>query len=78
MNLTIKSVPESIHRKLVRRAERSRRSLNQEIIIVLEAAVTPKRVSPKVLLESIKRTRGKVNLRITLHDIERAIETGRE
>lgn len=39
MNLTIKDVPAGIHRKLKRRAEKNRRSLNGEVLSILEGSL---------------------------------------
>jgi plasmid stability protein len=37
--ITVRNVPDSVHRHLKRRAEEHRRSLNQEVLRVLEEAV---------------------------------------
>jgi plasmid stability protein len=37
--ITVRNVPEAVHRHLKRRAEEHRRSLNQEVLWVLEEAV---------------------------------------
>jgi hypothetical protein len=77
MNLTVKSVPESLHRQLSQLAQLNRRSLNQEIIWLLESALAPKRVSPESFVLSAKKLREKINLSLTIQDIEQAIESGR-
>jgi hypothetical protein len=77
MNLTVKSVPESLHRQLSQLAQLNRRSLNQEIIWLLESALAPKRVSPENFVLSAKKLREKINLSLTIQDIEQAIESGR-
>lgn len=41
--LTLKDVPEEVHRRLKAQAEQHRRSMNQEAIRILERAVTPTR-----------------------------------
>ena len=43
VNLSIKNVPEDIHEALKDRASRNKRSLNNEILHVLEASVQRKR-----------------------------------
>ena len=37
--ITVRDVPDHVHRRLKRRAETNRRSLNQEVLRVLEEAV---------------------------------------
>jgi len=39
--ITVRGVPDHVHQHLKRRAEEHRRSLNQEVVRVLEAAVDP-------------------------------------
>jgi plasmid stability protein len=43
--LTIKGVPPELHEKLKKRAERHRRSMNSELLTILERALTPSRKS---------------------------------
>ena len=42
-NLTLKRVPEELHERLKERAERHRRSMNNEAITILERALMPSR-----------------------------------
>lgn len=42
-SITLKALPSSLHRALKSRAARHKRSLNQEVIAVLEEAVAPSR-----------------------------------
>jgi len=44
-NLTLKRVPEELHERLKERAERHRRSMNNEAITILERALMPSRMS---------------------------------
>ena len=78
MNITIKGVPPSIHKKLLERAERHSRSLNKEIIATLEEATSPSSVSPRQLVAELKQLRAKINFSVTTEEIERAIHSGRE
>jgi plasmid stability protein len=41
--ITLKAIPPALHQQLKARALRNRRSLNQEVLATLEAAVTPSR-----------------------------------
>jgi plasmid stability protein len=43
--LTIKRLPEELHERLKERAERHRRSMNNEVITILEEALMPSRRS---------------------------------
>jgi len=43
--LTIKGVPPELHEKLKERAERHRRSMNSEVLTILERTLTPSRKS---------------------------------
>jgi plasmid stability protein len=78
MNITIKGIPTSVHKRLLERAERHQRSLNKEIIATLEEATNPKSVSPRAVVEELKQLRAKINLSVTTDEIERAIQAGRE
>ena len=40
-NITLKNVPEDVHRRLKEQAERHRRSMNSEAIWILERALCP-------------------------------------
>ena len=42
-NLTLKNVPEEVHRRLKQQAERHRRSMNSDAIWILEQALCPSR-----------------------------------
>ena len=59
-NLTLKRVPEKLHERLKKRAERHRRSMNSEAITILERALKPTRMSAE---EAIARAE-KLNDRI--------------
>ena len=78
MNLTIKGVPELIHRKLQQRAKRHRRSLNKEIIAVLEDAVSPHILSPEELVGQLRAMQAKMRFSASIGEIESAINSGRE
>lgn len=56
--ITLKSLPASLHRALKSRAARHKRSLNQELIAVLAAAVAPSRpVDVEAMLVENRRFR---------------------
>lgn len=71
--LVIKNLPESLHRKLKKRAAQNHRSVTKEVVSLIEANVaTP----PKFELPApLKLKSGRL---LTLEDIEAAIAEGRE
>lgn len=77
-NLNIKDIPGKLHRKLKARARRNRRSLNSEVIELLEQATGPQRVDDAEWLERARDLRRRINLYLTDQEIERAIEWGRK
>lgn len=80
--LTLKNVPDDLHRRLKARAERNHRSLNREAIRCLEASVAPE-MSVAHVDEPAERARAfreqlaAEGVWITAEDVERAIEEGR-
>lgn len=62
MNLTIKDVPTGLHRKLKGRANENNRSLNWEVIDILERALDSKPVDVEQLLAEVERIHARVNL----------------
>lgn len=77
-NLNIKGIPEKLHRRLKTRARKNRRSLNGEVIELLERATGPQRVDDQEWLERVRKLRQEINLHLTDEEIERAINWGRE
>lgn len=55
--LTIKNVPDELYEQLKRTAELNRRSLNSEVIVLIERAVGSPIYSPEVTLERARRLR---------------------
>jgi plasmid stability protein len=55
--LTIKNIPDPVYRQLKRQASRHRRSLNQEVIAVLEAGSTSVSLDPEAFLTQVRRIR---------------------
>ncbi len=53
LSLSIKNVPDELAKHLRDRAERNRRSLQRELLVILEEAATP-RVAPREALERIR------------------------
>ena len=83
--ITLKNVPDELHRRLKERAERHRRSLNREAIRCLEEAVRDDPAPPAVLdsnafLAEVRRHREALVERgvwITEESLREAIDQGR-
>jgi plasmid stability protein len=75
--VTVKDLPEKLHRQLKARALRHRRSLNSEIIEVLETATTSRKVDPDSLLARAAALRSRVGGRLTDTDLAALRQTGR-
>jgi plasmid stability protein len=76
-NLTIKTVPDPLLRRLKAQAARHRRSLNSEVIACLEAAVGPTVVNPDALLAEIRALRPPVRRPVTDRLLNRLKRAGR-
>jgi len=50
INITVKNIPPELHKNLKESAARHRRSLNGEIIVLLEERLRPQKRSPKEML----------------------------
>lgn len=78
--LTLKNIPDELHRLLKERAMRNRRSLNSEVLHCLEEAVMPPARDPEALLARVDAFREKLAARgvwVTPEAIQEAIEEGR-
>ncbi len=75
--MTVKDVPEKLHRQLKARALRHRRSLNSEILALLEAATGSQQLDPDLLLARAAALRGRVGGRLTDSDLAALRQAGR-
>jgi plasmid stability protein len=75
--VTVKDLPEKLHRQLKARALQHRRSLNSEIIAVLEAAASAHKVEPGELLARAAALRSRVGGKLTDSDLAVLREAGR-
>jgi len=75
--VTVKDLPGKLHRQLKARALQHRRSLNGEIIAVLEAATTPRKLDPDTLLARAAALRSRVGGRLTDSDLAALRHAGR-
>jgi antitoxin FitA len=76
-NLTLKDLPENVHRELRARAERHRRSLNREAIACLEAVVLAERIDPDALLARARAARRRVTGPVAPGTVRRLVLSGR-
>ncbi len=77
-SITLKALPSSLHRALKSRAARHQRSLNQEVIAVLEQSVAPTRpVDVAAMLEEARRTRAALKVKTSPAEIDRLKRRGR-
>jgi plasmid stability protein len=60
VNITIKNLPPKLHRKLKAQADHHKRSLNWEVIDILEAAMQSQPVNVEALLSEIESIRARV------------------
>jgi plasmid stability protein len=76
--VTVRNLPEKLHRRLKARALRHDRSLNSEIIALLETATAPQKVDPDALLARAASLRGQVAGRLTDSDLAALRNAGRQ
>ncbi len=62
MNLTIKDVPEPLHRKLKSQAAANKRSLNGEVTHILEQAVESQPRDVESILADIRKIHARLNV----------------
>ena len=77
MNVTLKDFPVDLHARLKSLAEGSGRSLNRQIIYLLDAATSPQKVDDSDLLYRIKANRQRIGGRIDQKFLEQAVSEGR-
>lgn len=77
--ITLKALPGPLHRQLKARAARNKRSLNQEVIAVLEDAVAPaKRIDVEAMIAKTRALRASLNFTTTPEEIDRFKREGRD
>jgi plasmid stability protein len=71
--LTLRHVPEPVVRALRQRAQRNRRSMQKEVLSILESAALDR----ESLLEQLSAVRSRLGARMSLDEIHAAIDEGR-
>jgi len=79
VTVTIKNIPEEVYERIKTQAKANHRSINGEILSILEQAIS---IPPIDVLETLKRARKvrelTANYKITANEIEKLINEGRE
>ncbi len=76
--LTIKGLPDPVYERLKAQADAHRRSLNGEIIVCLERAVSAARLDPQAWLVKARALRESLSLEpLTDHEVRDARRGGR-
>lgn len=79
INITLKSIPPELHQDLKARAALHHRSLNREIIALLEERLRPRKRTPEEFLEAAKAIREKMKgVWLTNEMIDEMKREGRE
>ena len=78
MNVTLKEFPPELHSRLKLLAEGNGRSLNRQIIYLLDAVTAPQKVDDVDLLHRIKTNRQKIGATVDHASLKAAIMDGRE
>lgn len=79
VTLTIKNVPEKIYERIKEQAKFNHRSLNGEILSILEQAISMPPIDVKSTLEQTRKIREMTaNYTITADEIEKLIDAGRK
>jgi hypothetical protein len=77
--ITVKNIPPIIYERLKQQAENNRRSINSEIITILEKALTIRPIDAEAVLESTRKLREMTaKYTATAEEIEKMINEGRE
>ena len=77
ITLTIKGISKEAHRALKRRAATQGRSLNTEVISVLESSVQSAPVDVEVVIQRARQFRDSLKFRVHASDLKRLKEEGR-
>jgi plasmid stability protein len=75
--ITVKNIPDDVYERIKEQAKRNRRSINSEIIMLMERAVMSYRIDPEEILESARVIRESLDFVATEEEINRAKNEGR-
>ncbi len=77
ITITLKNIPDDLHRRLKERARRHHRSLNSEILAALEAILRSEPVDPRAYIARIRKLRPPGHERLTQEDFDALKNEGR-
>jgi hypothetical protein len=78
-SITIKNIPPLVYERLKQQAENNRRSINSEIITILEKALSIQPIDVESVIEKSRRLREMTaNYTLTADEIEKMINEGHE
>lgn len=77
-SLTLKNIPEPLMYRLRTVAERKNRSLNRQVIEILQNATTPRKRDVQATLERVREVRKLFRRPVTLEEILAGREEGRK
>ena len=75
--ITLKDIPQNVHKALKQRAKRSGRSLNREALAILASSVMPHKLDVDAYLVEIRQHRESLPGRLTDDLLQEAKQTGR-
>ena len=75
--ITIKNIPDDVYEKLKETATMHRRSINSEVIRIIEQAVNPQRIDPEAMLAQARELRETLDVYVTEEELNRAKNEGR-
>jgi antitoxin FitA len=76
--ITLKNIPDDLHRQLKKRAEEHHRSLNREVLATLRSAASQiRRVDPAALIREARAVRKKFKRPVTAREIDAWKRAGR-
>ncbi|MCB1202230.1 MAG: Arc family DNA-binding protein [Leptospiraceae bacterium] len=78
MNISLKDVPDELHEKIKERARRSHRSINSEIIYLLETLIEPRSIDYEAELLAIQTLRNNFKGLINDEELNRIKRDGRK
>jgi len=76
-SLTIKNIPDNLYEQLKQAAYIHHRSINSELIVCLEKALLPTKLTAKDLKTSAQQLRSQVEHNFTFEEIDLAKQEGR-
>ncbi|MBO6535414.1 MAG: Arc family DNA-binding protein [Balneolaceae bacterium] len=77
-NITIKNIPDEVYEQLKERAKRNRRSINNEVIHLIESQFRANQINVEEVLYKARKLRSKMKGSLTEEEIRQAINRDRD